>query len=73
MYSFVTGTTINTYTPGWDPVEAMTGDIITSPDETVLPSSTVVWANAPTAYPDLTFESDPVADGIIAYVTNKTP
>lgn len=71
-YSFITGTTINVYTPGWDPTQVMTGDVITSPAPDQFPSSTVVWANAPSAYPDLTFESDPVADGIIAYITNKT-
>lgn len=72
MYSFLTGTAINVYTPGWDPTQVMTGDVITSPAPDQVPSSTVVWANAPVAFPDLTFESNPVADGIIAYVTNKT-
>ena len=72
MGSFVTGTTINVYTPGWDPTQSMSGDVITSPAPDQVPSSTVVWANAPVAFPDLTFESDPVADGIIAYVTNET-
>ena len=72
MYSFVTGTTINVYTPGWDPTMVMTSDVITSPAPDQVPSSTVVWANAPLVYPDLTFDSDPVADGIIAWVSTRT-
>ena len=72
MASFVTGTIINVYTPGWDPTLVMTGDVITSPTPDQVPSSTVVWANAPLVYPDLTFKSDPVADGIIAWVSTRT-
>lgn len=66
MNSFLTGTKINVYTPGWDPTQVMKGGVITS---SVLPSSTVVWANPP--YPDLIFESDPEADGIVAWVSNR--
>ena len=69
MFSFVTGTTINVYTPGWDPTQVMTGDVITSPVPDQIPSSTVVWANP--SYPDLIFESNPEADGIVAWVSNR--
>ena len=65
-YSFSTGTTINVNTPGWDPVTAMAGAIGTDG------KTKIVWANEP-EYPALTFESDPVADGIIAYITRETP
>ena len=71
MMSFLTGTAINVFTPGWDPTQFMTGYVITSPFPDELPSSTVVWANEP-QYPDLIFESDPVADGIIAWVAVET-
>ena len=63
-YAFDTRTTL-LVTSHWDPVTAMADAIGTSG------KTTIVWANPP--YPDLTFESDPVADGIIAYVTRETP
>ena len=62
-YAFDTRTTL-LVTSHWDPVTAMADAIGTSG------KTTIVWANPP--YPDLTFESDPVADGIIAYVTRET-
>ena len=58
--SFRTGTIINVYTPGWDPVSALAN---THGDET-----TIVWANL---YSDLEFTSDPIADGIYTYVGPK--
>ena len=60
--SFDTRTTTNVYTPGWDPVAAL-ADAHDS-------STTIVWANPP--YSDLEFTSDPVADGVYAYVGSKT-
>ena len=60
--SFDTGTTVYVTTPGWNPVEALA--------DAHGVDTTIIWANPP--YPTLTFESDPVADGIIAYITNKT-
>ena len=62
--SFSTGTEINVSTPGWDPVTALANAIGTDGN------TTIVWANPP--YPDLIFDSDPVADGIIAWVSTRT-
>ena len=53
--TFGTPTTINVYTPGWDPVTAMASAIFAD--------TTVVWANPP--YPDLIFTSDPSTGTII--------
>lgn len=53
---FETTTTINVYTPGWDPVAAL-ADAHSS-------ATTVVWANPP--YPDLIFLSDP-SDGTLTF------
>lgn len=66
IVSFATGTTIDVYTPGWDPVTAL-ADAHDS-------DTTIVWANPP-AYPDLTFTSNPVTNGTLTYNplrTNKT-
>ena len=52
--SFNTGTTINIYTLGWDPVSALAD---AHGDET-----TIVWANP---YSNLDFTSDPESDGIL--------
>lgn len=53
--------TIYVSTPGWNPVDAFAG----SHDD----GTTIVWANPP--YSDLEFTSDPIADGIYAYVGPK--
>lgn len=53
---FETTTTINVYTPGWDPVAEL-ADAHSS-------ATTVVWANPP--YPDLIFVSDP-SDGTLTF------
>ena len=58
--SFDTGTTIYVRTPGWDPEIPF--------EDAYSLGTNIVWVK----FSDLTFESDPVADGIIAYVTNKT-
>ena len=62
-YCFNTGTTLNIYTPGWDP--SYIGFTVDS-DVT-----TIVWANEP-EYPDLTFLSNPVTDGMLAYNPLRT-
>lgn len=59
--AFSTGTTIYVSTPGWDPVAALADAHDTD--------TTIVWANPP--YSDLEFTSDPIADGIYAYVGPK--
>ena len=59
--SFNTGTTTNVYTEGWDPVAALAN----AHDS----STTIVWANPP--YSDLVFTSNPIADGVYAYVGPK--
>ena len=59
LESFDTGTDLQVYTPGWDPTEVMTSDVIGS-------GTTVTWANPP-AYPDLTFLSTP-SSGLISYI-----
>lgn len=63
-YCFNTGTTLNIYTPGWDP--SYIGFTVDS-DVT-----TIVWANPPPAYPDLTFLSNPVTNGTLAYNPLRT-
>ena len=60
FFSFDTGTTINVYTPGWNPVDALTGSYEDG--------TTIVWANP---YSDLEFTSNPIADGIYTYVGPK--
>ena len=59
--SFDTGTTIYVRTPGWDPEIPF--------EDAYSLGTNIVWVK----FSDLTFESDPVADGIIAYVTRETP
>ena len=61
--AFNTGTTIDV-TSLWNPVTAM-ADAIGTDGKT-----TIVWANAP--YPDLTFLSNPVTNGILAYNPLRT-
>ena len=61
--AFNTGTTIEVNSP-WDPVTAM-ADAIGTDGKT-----TIVWANAP--YPDLTFLSNPVTNGTLAYNPLRT-
>ena len=60
--SLDTRTTTYVYTPGWDPVTAFAGAHSSL--------TTIIWANPP--YSDLEFTSDPVADGVYAYVGSKT-
>ena len=62
--SFKTSTEISVWTPGWDPVETMANAIGTDG------KTTIVWANP--SYPDLTFLSDPVTDGTLAYNPLRT-
>lgn len=47
--------------PSWDPVSALA--------DAHGAYTTIVWANPP--YSDLEFTSDPIADGIYAYVGPK--
>ena len=63
-YVFAPGSTVNIYTPGWNPAEAFSYD--------VSKGTTIIWANPPPAYPDLTFLSDPVTNGILAYNPLRT-
>lgn len=55
--AFDTGTEIQVYTTGWNPVTALA--------DYVGPGTSIVWANAP--YPNLVFESDPARDGTVVY------
>ena len=63
--AFRTGTTIEVTSP-WDPVTVMAGAIGTDG------KTTIVWANPPPEYPDLTFLSNPVTDGTLAYNPLRT-
>ena len=56
--------TVDVYTPGWDPEVVL--------DDYHSMFTNIVWANPSQAYPDLIFESDPAADGIIAWVATGT-
>ena len=62
--SFETKQVINVYTPGWDPVSALA---YSHSDAT-----TIVWANDPSKFPDLTFLSHPVTNGTLAYNPLRT-
>ena len=59
-FSFWTDTNILVYTPGWDPVEAMSDALW------MCGKTTVTWANPP-QYPDLSFLSTP-SSGLISYI-----
>ena len=61
--AFNTGTTIEVTSP-WDPVTAMADSIGTDG------KTTIVWANP--SYPDLTFLSNPVTNGTLAYNPLRT-
>ena len=63
-YVFAPGSTVNIYTPGWNPVEVFPYD--------VSKGTTIVWANPPPEYPDLTFLSNPVTNGTLAYNPLRT-
>ena len=54
--------TVDVYTPGWDPEVAL--------DDYHSIFTNIVWANQSSS--DLTFVSDPVADGIIAWISTRT-
>ena len=59
---FDTMTETSVWTPGWDPVTAL-ADAHGS-------DTTIVWANPP--YPDLTFLSNPIMNGTLAYNPLRT-
>ena len=54
--------TVDVYTPGWDPEVVL--------DDYHSMFTNIVWANQSSS--DLTFVSDPVADGIIAWISTRT-
>ena len=54
--------TVEVYTPGWDPTIALA--------DAVAENTTIIWANPPV--PDLTFLSDPVTNGTLAYNPLRT-
>ena len=67
VQSFETSTTTNIYTPGWDPVQPMLEAGAFDNGWT-----TIVWANDPSKIPDLTFISNPVTNGTLAYNPIRT-